>query len=128
MVELGGAAPDGKLLLRRGNIGRDEFDGSLAWFGMLKLGQEDGAVIGIGQELQQRKLIIDNMAFAIFPEITHVAPLQRNRTIEHRGGQSGCKCTELERRGLDAYRIHFRTNYREGDKRVLTDRKGGVEG
>jgi hypothetical protein len=46
--------------------------------------------------------------------------------IEHRGGKNGCRSTELERRGLDAYRSYFRTNYGEGDKRVLTNRKAGI--
>jgi hypothetical protein len=78
MTELRGAAPDGELLVGRGNVRGNKLDGSLRGSRLIESGQEDGAVIGITEELLQRKSIVDQIAFVLFPEITHSVSLRES--------------------------------------------------
>ena len=57
----------------------NEFDRGLFRFVFSALRQEDNAVVGAAQVFEQRKLPVDNLAFAIFPAIGHRAPPVRSQ-------------------------------------------------
>lgn len=81
MRELFDALPDGELTIGRRNVSGDEFKGGFASRGILQFRKEDRAVIGATEETEQMKLIVDKIAFALFPDVRHDAPLQTMRIV-----------------------------------------------
>jgi hypothetical protein len=76
MRELRDLVPDRELLACSGIVGRNKFDGGLPWVGIGELGEEDSAVIGGSEEMVKREFIVGELAFPLFPNIAHGAPLR----------------------------------------------------
>jgi hypothetical protein len=75
MRQLRDLVPDGKLLAGGGIVGRNKFDGSLTRLRVGELREEDRAVIGGSEEMVKRELVVGQLAFPLFPNIAHSAPL-----------------------------------------------------
>ncbi len=80
MVEMRCLIPDGKLLIGRRNVRRDELDHSLLRPGFTDFCQEYGAMPGAVQKLAQWEPVVYVLSFAFFPHSTHRAP--RNESFQ----------------------------------------------
>ena len=73
MGELHGATPKRHLEIGVG-AGGNEFDGGLLGFRIAEMREENGGVLGSAQILPETESIFDDLPFAKFPDIAHVAP------------------------------------------------------
>jgi hypothetical protein len=75
MRQLRDLVPNCKLLAGGGIVGRNKFDGGLTRLRVGELREEDGAVIGGSEKMVKRELVVRELAFPLFPNIAHSAPL-----------------------------------------------------
>jgi hypothetical protein len=78
MSKLRDEAPTRKLEIDCGGIQGKKLDGGLLGRRIATLGEEHGAVFIACQELLERKLVIDELTFELFPDSGHVAPPKAN--------------------------------------------------
>src|SRR5713101_8641596 len=74
MRELRGPSPERELQVGGGTIHRDQFDGRFlrTWGGRLR--QENGAAVCAAYVLLKREKVVDDLTFALFPDLGHFAP------------------------------------------------------
>src|SRR5260370_30249349 len=77
MSELHGAAPKRELEIG-GRASGSEFDGGFLRWGSGEMGEENGGGIRPAQVLLPPEVIVDDLTFALFPDISHIAPPTRN--------------------------------------------------
>src|SRR5712664_2272304 len=121
MSELHGAAPKREMELG-GRAGGNEFDGGLLRWCSGELREEHGGVIRSAQVLLQPEFIVDDLTFALFPDIAHIAPptgnscepangdtpncLARDRGKSAAASEAGLECLDLRRLGPGPHRPH----------------------